>query len=42
MSWASTGTLAGINIEFRGFFYSSQLSEGQYTDWGTVEVRYFY
>lgn len=42
MSWASTGTLAGIDLEFRGYFYNSQLAEGQYTDWGSVEVRYNY
>jgi hypothetical protein len=42
MSWASTGTLAGIDLEFRGYFFNSQLQEGQYTDWGTVEVRYNY
>lgn len=42
MTWASTGTYAAIDITFRGYFYNTQLSEGQWTDWKTVEVRYAY
>lgn len=42
MTWASTGTYAGIDISFRGYFFNGQLSEGQWTDWKTIEVRYSY
>jgi hypothetical protein len=42
MTWASTGTYAGIDITFIGYFYNGQLSEGQWTDWKTVQVRYDY
>lgn len=42
MSWASTGSSAVVDITFRGYFYNTQLGEGQYTDWKSVPVRYTY
>jgi hypothetical protein len=42
MSWASVGTLAAIDIEFKGRFVNFQINDSMDTNWKTVEVRYDY
>ena len=42
MSWSSTGTYAGVDLEFRGRFYDLVNRQYTYTDWGNVAVRFDY